>query len=124
MLATLSSGFWTPNPVNNGDVQFYGRYADDLWQLSFSSANGSPLKVGAYENAKRTPVRGSSNALEFYFQGRACNQIVGRFDVLAVSSDNLGVISSLAVDFEQHCEGLPDALFGSLRINSSVLIRP
>ena len=32
-----------------------------------------------------------------------------------------GTIESFAADFEQHCEGLPPALFGAVRFNSTLL---
>jgi hypothetical protein len=51
--------------------------------------------------------------------GGGCNTLTGRFDVLEAVFRSDGSVVSFAVDFEQHCEGLPAALFGVVRVNSS-----
>jgi len=93
--------------------------------LGLATAGGGPLQVGAYDNAVRAPFHGTQNGVELSGAGRGCNQIVGRFDVLALETDAQGKISTLAVDFEQHCESVQSPpLYGSLRINSSLPLRP
>ena len=79
--------------------------------------------MGAYENAVRAPFHGNQPGLELSGSGRGCNTLSGRFVVLELQTDAQGVLTRLAVDFEQHCEG-PQAppLFGSLRVNSTVPI--
>lgn len=96
----------------------------DTWHLDLATGDGSPLRVGAYENAMRAAFRGSQNGLDFSGSGRGCNQVVGRFDVLEFETDGAGTVTRLAVDFEQHCERADaPALLGSFRVNSSVPIR-
>lgn len=58
--------------------------------------------------------------MDVYGNGRGCNRVAGRFLVshLALAPD--GTVQRLAIDFEQHCEGGPAALFGSVRFNSDV----
>jgi len=113
---TLNSGYFHASVIAPG-------YAD-WWYLDLANSDGSPLHVGAYENAIRAAFRGSQNGVDFSGNGRGCNQTVGRFDVLEIETDGTGAITRLAVDFEQHCESASaPALLGSYRVNSSVPIR-
>lgn len=120
-----STGSFTQDPVNSGYISYFFNSVADFWSLSLGTAGGAPFKVGAYENAIRAPFRDQQNGIDLSGAGRGCNQIYGRFDVLELRTDAQNVITGLAVDFEQRCES-PQAppLFGSLRINSSVPIRP
>ena len=92
------------------------------WNAEFAPPQGTDLVVGAYENATRWPFQAPTEpGLSFSGQGRGCNRLTGRFDVLdAVYDPNTGAVISFAVDFEQHCEGGAPALFGSIRFNSLV----
>ena len=112
----MNSGYLHASVISPG-------YAD-WWYLDLASSDGSPLHVGAYENAIRAAFRGSQNGIDFTGDGRGCNQTVGRFDVIEIQTDAAGAITRLAVDFEQHCESsTAPALLGSYRVNSSVPIR-
>jgi hypothetical protein len=94
------------------------------WSLALATGDGSPLHVGAFENAIRAPFRGSQNGIDFNGSGRGCNETSGRFDVLEIATDGSGTLTRLAVDFEQHCEGpAAPALLGSYRFNSSIPLR-
>jgi VCBS repeat protein len=90
------------------------------WWLEVTPKPGGILAAGPYENAARYPFQGSSPGLDFSGNGRGCNTLTGRFVILAVSYDRAGNLGSLAMDFEQHCEGGTAALWGELRINSAV----
>jgi hypothetical protein len=122
-----TTGSWGSMPVNSGYValSYTGNSlsSGSWWYLNFATADGTPLKVGSYENAVRAPFHGGNNGLEMTGSGRGCNQIAGRYTVLEVQTDGSGIITRLAIDFEQHCEG-PQAppLYGSLRINSTIAI--
>jgi len=113
---TLNSGYFHATVNTSGFSEW--------WSLDLANSDGSPLHVGAYENAIRAAFRGTQNGIDFSGSGRGCNQTVGRFDILEIQTNGAGAITKLAVDFEQHCEsaGAP-ALLGSYRINSSVPIR-
>src|SRR6185436_6284888 len=79
--------------------------ADSIWWiLSLSSGDGSPLAVGTYANAARWPFNDGQPGLDFSGSGRGCNQLSGRFSILELQTDSSGVLTKLAVDFEQHCE--------------------
>jgi hypothetical protein len=127
VLVADSTGSFSTNPMNSGYVTISYNEANfaSWWTLNLATADSSPLKVGAYEGAVRAPFHGNQNGLELTGSGRGCNSIVGRFDVLEVDVDMQGVITRLAVDFEQHCESAQaPTLLGSLRINSTLPIRP
>jgi len=57
--------------------------------------------------------------MQVFGDGRGCNIATGRFLVSDVTIAADGTVQTLAVDFEQHCEGAPPALFGSVRFNSA-----
>ena len=96
----------------------------DWWSLSLASSNGAALQVGVYENAVRAPFHDTANGLELAGSGRGCNTLTGRFEVLDIAYGGDGKVTRLAADFEQHCEGMTPALFGSIRVNSALPVRP
>lgn len=117
-----TTGTFGALPANTGGVITFGYSETNFiswWNLSLAGANGVPLTVGVYADARRAAFAGANNGLDFYGSGRGCNQVFGRFKVLELQTDPGGAINKIAVDFEQHCESA-DAppLFGSLRINS------
>jgi hypothetical protein len=65
-------------------------------------------------------VRPGTRAWTFTGDGRGCNTIQGRFDVLEIVRDASQNVVKLAVNWEQHCEGGQPALYGQLRYNSDV----
>jgi hypothetical protein len=73
-----------------------------------STAFGSPTRPG----------------IDVFGDGRGCNTDAGRFLVSDFALNPDGTIARLAIDFEQHCEGAPPALYGSFRYNSSVAAAP
>jgi hypothetical protein len=93
------------------------------WSLGIGTADYSVLQAGAYESAKRAPSAGHPQ-LDFYGDGRGCNDLTGRFDVLEIVRDASGAVTQLAVNWEQHCNGIVPALFGQYRYNSDVPVVP
>jgi hypothetical protein len=127
VLASSTTGSFSASPFNSGYVSYsyIATGYTSWWTLNLASADGSPLRVGAYENAIRAPFHDQQNGIELFGSGRGCNQILGRFDVLELQTDVSGTITAPAVDFEQHCESASaPPLFGSLRINSTLPLRP
>lgn len=120
-----NTGTFNTNSLSGGYAYtlFYGN-ASEFWSLSFATADGAPMVVGAYENAIRAPFREHQNGIDVGGDGRGCNQITGRFDVLEIQADANGNLLRFAVDFEQHCEGpASPPLFGSYRLNSTIALR-
>lgn len=89
----------------------------EQWSYEFHAPVGQPFDLGSYEGATRFP--GSNPALQFFGEGRHCNTLTGRFDVLEAVFRRTGEVGNLAVDFEQHCGGLDPALFGMIRFNAT-----
>jgi len=100
--------------TGNGHVgiTFHG---NDFWDFDFASANGAPLVPGAYEGAIRYPFNDGHNGLDVSGAGRGSNTLTGRFDVLAANYGTDGSVQQFSVNFEQHSEGAPPALFGQVR---------
>ena len=92
----------------------------DQWGLNFAAPSGALLAPGVYEHAQRS-ASATWPGLDVYGAGRGCNQLTGRFTVLEAVHD-AGAVQRFAVDYEQHCEGGPSALFGWVRFNSSVAL--
>ena len=111
----------TPAVTSAGMTTFYISQSTTGWTLSLKAPGGGPLLVGSYENAQRAAFAAAgSPGLDFSGNGRGCNVVSGRFDVLDAAYDASGNVQRMAVDFEQHCEGVLPALFGQLRYNSGV----
>ncbi len=93
------------------------------WFLNIGTADDTVLQAGAYESAQRAPSAGHPQ-LDFYGDGRGCDDLTGRFDVLEIVRDASGTVTQLAVNWEQHCEGIVPALLGQIRYNSDVPVIP
>ncbi len=108
----------TTNSANGVAVHYRGT---TWWDLNFAAPNGERLRPGPYEDATRFPFQSPTEpGLDVSGDGRGCNTLTGRFDILEISYDASGEIDRFAADFEQHCEGMEPALYGSIRINSTV----
>ena len=91
------------------------------WQLMFVPRAGTPLIPGVYEGAVGVGDNGSSwPALSVASDGRGCNSLTGRFEILELEFGPDYEVPRFAADFEQHCGGGEPALFGSMRINSTL----
>jgi len=87
--------------------------------LNLAVPDDKKLAPGRYEGAERF---GSSTVpgLDFFGDGRGCNAVTGRFDVLEAAYDSSGAATRFAANFEQHCEGGTPALYGQIRYNSDI----
>lgn len=95
--------------------------AGDFWSLDFAAPGNVALTPGPYENARRFPFQPTdAPGLSVSGEGRGCNGLTGRFDVLDASYAPGGAVASFAADFEQHCEGSIPGLFGSMRVQSNL----
>ena len=91
--------------------------------MDFSAPYNAPLLPGAYETAARSPFQlPSQPGLSIYGDGRGCNTLTGRFDVLEADYAPGGEVVKFAANFEQHCEGGTPALYGEVRFNSDLPI--
>jgi len=92
-------------------------FAGGFWFLDIAAPQGAQLVPGAYEGAVRYPFQGPGQpGLSLSGDGRGCNTLTGRFDVLEATFGPNGFIERFHATFEQHCEGGPAALFGEVLI--------
>jgi len=118
LLLTVADGTFTPSRNYDNGVSIAVQTSDS-WELDFAAPNKTPLTPGAYENAQRFPFQMQGfPGLSVYGAGRGCNTLSGRFDVLQATYAPNGNVQNFSADFEQHCEGANQALFGSIRIKS------
>ncbi len=112
--------FSTSRNFSNGiSVQFNG--GPHFWFLDFAAPLGAPLATGVYEGATRWPFESlTAPGLSVSGEGRGCNTLTGRFEVLEVVYGVSGNVERFAATFEQHCEGGVPALVGAILINSTL----
>lgn len=88
-----------------------------FWFIDLAAPVGTQLAPGAYENAARWPFQSPTQpGLSVSGDGRGCNTLTGRFDVLESTFGPNGYVERFHAVFEQHCEGSPAALHGEVRI--------
>jgi hypothetical protein len=101
-------------------VSFNG---DTYWHVDVDGPDGEPLALGAHEDATRFPFNEpTTNGLSVGGDGRGCNMLFGRFDVLELETDaDDGSLVRAAIDLEQHCEAeSAPALFAKIRFESTL----
>jgi len=123
---TPSDGtFSVTNTTNTVSISFQTATGSHFWSLQFGSPRSQKFGRGEYEGAQRTAFRSPTRpGVDVSGDGRGCNTDTGRFLVSDFALNPDGTIARLAIDFEQHCEGAPAALYGSFRYNSAVLAVP
>ena len=123
---TPADGTFVAQKLANGvEVTFHTADYSSNWTLFFGPASGLTLARNEYEAAQRFAFHSPTKpGMDVSGDGRGCNTISGRFLVSYVAFTSTGGIQSLAIDFEQHCEGAAPALFGSVRYNSNVTAVP
>jgi hypothetical protein len=89
-------------PVTRIDFDFTGSSGEN-WSLTVSAAAGDTLHVGSYPRADRQQF-GRVAGLDFYGDGRGCNQTYGSFVINQLGLDDAGGLRSLDLTFVQHCE--------------------
>ena len=110
--------------VNYVNIYFQGVGSNDFWFLSFGTNYlGTELKPGIYNKAQRAPFASNGHpGLDVGGNGRGCNTLTGKFVILDAKfnySVSPPTVISFAAQFEQHCEGGPTALFGTIYYNYS-----
>lgn len=112
----------TPDTVS---ISFHTPDYSQFWYLDFGSPTTQRFGYGEYEGAQRTAFRSPTRAgIDVSGDGRGCNTDAGRFLVSDFVLNTDGTIARLAIDFEQHCEGAPPALYGSFRYDSNAAAVP
>ena len=112
--------FTASRNFNNGvTINFNG--GPHFWFLNFAAPQNADLVPGVYENATRWPFHSPTGpGMDVSGEGRGCNTLIGRFEVLEVVYGPSGEVDRFAATFEQHCEGAAPALLGSVLFNSTL----
>lgn len=86
------------------------------WYAIFVAPAGRQLVAGTYRGATRPPFQGSGAGLSWSGNGRGCNETFGTFviDSIRWSTTTASTPVALDLQFEQHCEGAPPGLHGSI----------
>lgn len=112
---TADDGTFTVTPVairQGVRVRFAGAVS---WDLTFIAPDGEDLVPGPYGGATRYPFQSPTGpGLSVSGEGRGCNTLIGRFDVLDIAFGPSGEVTRFAATFEQHCEGASPALRGTM----------
>ena len=105
---------------NNGvTISFSG--GARWWNLNFAAPQDAQLVPGVYEGATRWPFHSPTHpGMDISGEGRGCNALIGRFEVLEAVYTPSGEVERFAATFEQHCEGAAPALLGSVLFNSTL----
>jgi hypothetical protein len=81
---------------------------------------GFPLTPGTYLDAQLDPLETPGHpGLSVSFRGLACDTITGNFTITDATFSANNTLSSFGVSFEQHCNGVAPALFGTLTYNAN-----
>jgi hypothetical protein len=118
---TPADGIFTAvrNFDNGVTIDFNG--GPHWWFLNFAAPQDAPLLPGVYENASRWPFHSPTGAgMDISGEGRGCNRLTGRFEVLEAVYRDTGEVERFAATFEQHCEGGVPALLGAVLFNSTL----
>jgi hypothetical protein len=88
----------------------------EFWLADFQGMSSIPeLQPGYYGNLRRFPFHNPARGgLEWFGDGRGCNDLTGWFVVDAVTYSG-STLTAIDVRFEQHCDGMVPALHGELR---------
>ena len=122
---TPATGSFTASRNFDNGVSISVNTTGGVWSLAFAAPGDAILVAGTYDNATRWPFQSPVNpGLSVSGMGRGCNTLTGSFVVREAVYGATGQVQAFAADFEQHCEGGPAALLGSIRINSSVPFTP
>ena len=113
-----TSSFGTPDLSQNDYHDQVAVHFPSGGTAAFSPPDGQALVIGHYDVPSWPPTAGSLSVSGF---GHGCNEYTGSFDVVdAPVYDIDGVLLRVGVDFEQHCDGSPLRLRGTLRFHSTV----
>jgi Family of unknown function (DUF6299) len=111
------SGFNTMISSDNREIAIHISPSSSFWSLHLTAPSGTKLLPGVYEGATRWPFQAAPTpGLDFSGDGRGCNTLTGKFEVLEAVYAPFGYVERFHATFEQHCEGSTPALLGEVQI--------
>jgi hypothetical protein len=118
--------FTVQGSYNNGiSASFIAPGYTEWWYLDFGPPSALKFMKGEYVAAQRFAFHSPTRpGIDVSGDGRGCNTDAGQFLLSELAFNPDGSVARFAIDFEQHCEGAPPALYGSFRYNSAVSVVP
>ena len=111
------TGFNSMISTDNREIAIHLSPSSSFWSLHLAAPAGTKLVPGVYEGATRWPFQAPPTpGLDFSGDGRGCNTLTGKFEVLEAKYAPFGYVERFHATFEQHCEGGTPALFGEVQI--------
>lgn len=111
------TGFNSMISTDNREIAIHLSPSSSFWSLHLAAPAGTKLLPGIYDGATRWPFQAPPTpGLDFSGDGRGCNTLTGRFEVLEAVYAPFGYVERFHAKFEQHCEGGTPALFGEVQI--------
>ena len=110
----------------SGDVTLQIAGGDgSKFSMEFAAKPGTSLQPGVYKNVERAAFRSANRAgMDISGNGHGCNTITGWFEVKDFAVDSTGQVQRLQILYEQHCDGLPPAIFGEVRYGEPAGVTP
>ncbi len=106
--------------INEGGL---GLNNPEYWSFNLAAPPGQVLSAGVYEGAVSSVAYGSSAPTVNFYGGGGCYYSTrGRLNVLAISYDLNGVLTSFAANFSQWCGENAPAIVAEIRFNSAILL--
>lgn len=90
------------------------------WSLRIQTPEGRPIGVGRYEHGNQPGIPGDTVMAVFTGGSWTCAVTSGALNIDALSVDDDGVVTELAISIEHHCEAEFPAIYGEIRIDSAV----
>ncbi|HET9727952.1 MAG TPA: hypothetical protein VFR41_00950 [Acidimicrobiia bacterium] len=102
---------------SNGGFVYTASGLSDNWTAIITPPTGGTLAKGqTYTTLRFANV--TNAGLDFFGDGRGCNQSSGKMTINALQRDGSGAITALNVTLEQHCENAVPALHATIRYNA------
>jgi Calx-beta domain-containing protein len=124
---TPADGSFIVQGTYNNGIQISFNTADfsQWWYLDFGPPSALKFVKSEYVGAQRFAFHSPARpGMDVFGDGRGCNTDAGQFLVSELVFNPDGTVARLAIDFEQHCDGDPPALYGSVRYNSAISLVP
>lgn len=96
----------------------------EWWDVTLAAPTGQQLTTGSYENATRAPFNSTYGGLSVTSTGRGCNEVKGRFTILAISADTAGRITSLDATLTQFCDNSTGSLSATVKYAAPSVVPP
>jgi hypothetical protein len=93
---------------------------DETWTGDFQEPSSlTTLQAGTYAGLQRYPFHvPAQGGMSWTGEGRGCNTLLGSFTVDSVTQVS-GAVTSIDLNFEQHCDGSAPALHGQIHWNTA-----